>query len=234
MRNLPKLQVSPTTSTIPVIAIDGPSASGKGSVAELVAERLGFHYLDSGAIYRIVAFAAYKRSIAWSDADLLGTMAGTLNIEFRHGDIFLAGDRITEAVRSEEIGRGASEVAVHPPVRSALLALQQSFRKSPGLVADGRDMGSVVFPDAALKIFLTATAETRAQRRYLQIINRGQEADYLKILSDLEQRDFRDSQRSAAPLKQMPDAILLDTSSMNIEQAVNFILDLYQNNTNKL
>jgi CMP/dCMP kinase len=175
---LPKLQVSPITSTIPVIAIDGPSASGKGSVAELVAERLGFHYLDSGAIYRIVAFAAYKQSIAWSDADLLGTMAGTLNIEFRHGDIFLAGDRITEAVRSEEIGRGASEVAVHPPVRSALLALQQSFRKSPGLVADGRDMGSVVFPDAALKIFLTATAETRAQRRYLQIINRGQEADH--------------------------------------------------------
>jgi CMP/dCMP kinase len=231
---LPKLQVSPITSTIPVIAIDGPSASGKGSVAELVAERLGFHYLDSGAIYRIVAFAAYKQSIAWSDADLLGTMAGTLNIEFRHGDIFLAGDRITEAVRSEEIGRGASEVAVHPPVRSALLALQQSFRKSPGLVADGRDMGSVVFPDAALKIFLTATAETRAQRRYLQIINRGQEADYLKILSDLEQRDFRDSQRSAAPLKQMPDAILLDTSSMNIEQAVNFISHLYQNNTNKL
>lgn len=228
------MQVSPITSTIPVIAIDGPSASGKGSVAELVAERLGFHYLDSGAIYRIVAFAAYKRSIAWSDADLLGTMAGTLNIEFRHGDIFLAGDRITEAVRSEEIGRGASEVAVHPPVRSALLALQQSFRKSPGLVADGRDMGSVVFPDAALKIFLTATAETRAQRRYLQIINRGQEADYLKILSDLEQRDFRDSQRSAAPLKQMPDAILLDTSSMNIEQAVNFISHLYQNNTNKL
>jgi CMP/dCMP kinase len=231
---LPKLQVSPITSTIPVIAIDGPSASGKGSVAELVAERLGFHYLDSGAIYRIVAFAAYKQSIAWSDADLLGTMAGTLNIEFRHGDIFLAGDRITEAVRSEEIGRGASEVAVHPPVRSALLALQQSFRKSPGLVADGRDMGSVVFPDAVLKIFLTATAETRAQRRYLQIINRGQEADYLKILSDLEQRDFRDSQRSAAPLKQMPDAILLDTSSMNIEQAVNFISHLYQNNTNKL
>jgi CMP/dCMP kinase len=234
LRNLPKLQVSPITSTIPVIAIDGPSASGKGSVAELVAERLGFHYLDSGAIYRIVAFAAYKRSIAWSDADLLGAMAGTLNIEFRHGDIFLAGDRITEAVRSEEIGRGASEVAVHPPVRSALLALQQSFRKSPGLVADGRDMGSVVFPDAALKIFLTATAETRAQRRYLQIINRGQEADYLKILSDLEQRDFRDSQRSAAPLKQMPDAILLDTSSMNIEQAVNFLSHLYQNNTNKL
>jgi len=228
------LQASTSSSSIPVIAIDGPSASGKGSVAERVAEHLGFNYLDSGAIYRIVAFAAYKRNIAWSEADSLGAMAGTLNIEFRHGDIFLAGDRITEAVRSEEIGRGASEVAVHPQVRSALLALQQSFRKAPGLVADGRDMGSVVFPDATLKIFLTASAETRAQRRYLQIINRGQEADYLKILSDLEQRDYRDSQRSTAPLKQMPDATLLDTSRMNIEQAVNFILELYQNNTKKL
>lgn len=228
------MQASTSSSSIPVIAIDGPSASGKGSVAERVAEHLGFNYLDSGAIYRIVAFAAYKRNIAWSEADSLGAMAGTLNIEFRHGDIFLAGDRITEAVRSEEIGRGASEVAVHPQVRSALLALQQSFRKAPGLVADGRDMGSVVFPDATLKIFLTASAETRAQRRYLQIINRGQEADYLKILSDLEQRDYRDSQRSTAPLKQMPDATLLDTSRMNIEQAVNFILELYQNNTKKL
>jgi CMP/dCMP kinase len=230
LRNSLKLQVNATNSTIPVIAIDGPSASGKGSVAERVAERLGFHYLDSGAIYRIVAFAAYKRNIAWDEADLLGAMAGTLNIEFKHGDIFLAGDRITEAVRSEEMGRGASEVAVHPQVRKALLSLQQSFRKTPGLVADGRDMGSVVFPDAQLKIFLTATAETRAQRRYLQIINRGQQADYLKILSDLEQRDFRDSQRANAPLKQMPDAALLDTSSMNIEQAVNFILAHYKNN----
>jgi cytidylate kinase len=227
------LQANATPSNIPVIAIDGPSASGKGSVAERVAEHLGFHYLDSGAIYRIVAFAAYKQSIAWDKAEALGKLASTLNIEFKHSDIFLEGDRITEAVRSEEMGRGASEVAVHPPVREALLALQQSFRKAPGLVADGRDMGSVVFPDAQLKIFLTATAETRAQRRYLQIINRGQEADYLKILSDLEQRDFRDSQRTTAPLKQMPDAALLDTSSMNIEQAVDFILKRYKNNTKK-
>jgi cytidylate kinase len=227
------LQANATPSNIPVIAVDGPSASGKGSVAERVAEHLGFHYLDSGAIYRIVAFAAYKQSIAWDKAEALGKLASNLNIEFKHGDIFLEGDRITEAVRSEEMGRGASEVAVHPPVREALLALQQSFRKAPGLVADGRDMGSVVFPDAQLKIFLTATAETRAQRRYLQIINRGQEADYLKILSDLEQRDFRDSQRTTAPLKQMPDAALLDTSSMNIEQAVDFILKRYKNNTKK-
>ncbi|HAF00539.1 MAG TPA: (d)CMP kinase [Methylophilaceae bacterium] len=212
----------------PVIAIDGPSASGKGSVAERVAEHLNFHYLDSGAIYRIVAFAAHKKNIAWNDAEALGVLASSLAIAFKQGEIFLEEDRITEAVRSEEMSRGASEVAVHTPVRTALLALQQSFRKAPGLVADGRDMGSVVFPDAQLKIFLTATVETRAQRRYMQLLNRGQEADYLKILSDLEQRDFRDSQRSAAPLKQMPDAILLDTSHINIDEAVNFILTCYK------
>ncbi len=211
-----------------MIAIDGPSASGKGSVAERVAEHLNFHYLDSGAIYRIVAFAAHKKNIAWNDAEALGVLASSLAIAFKQGEIFLEEDRITEAVRSEEMSRGASEVAVHTPVRTALLALQQSFRKAPGLVADGRDMGSVVFPDAQLKIFLTATVETRAQRRYMQLLNRGQEADYLKILSDLEQRDFRDSQRSAAPLKQMPDAILLDTSHINIDEAVNFILTCYK------
>ncbi|MDX1915076.1 MAG: (d)CMP kinase [Methylophilus sp.] len=213
---------------IPVIAVDGPSASGKGSVAERVAEHLNFNYLDSGAIYRIVAFAAHKKNIAWSDAEALGVLASSLAIVFKQGEIFLEDDRITEAVRSEEMSRGASEVAVHTPVRTALLNLQQSFRKAPGLVADGRDMGSVVFPDAQLKIFLTATVETRAQRRYMQLLNRGQEADYLKILSDLEQRDFRDSQRSAAPLKQMPDAILLDTSHINIDEAVNFILTCYK------
>ncbi len=211
-----------------MIAIDGPSASGKGSVAERVAEHLNFHYLDSGAIYRIVAFAAHKKNIAWNDAEALGVLASSLAIAFKQGEIFLEEDRITEAVRSEEMSRGASEVAVHTSVRTALLALQQSFRKAPGLVADGRDMGSVVFPDAQLKIFLTATVETRAQRRYMQLLNRGQEADYLKILSDLEQRDFRDSQRSAAPLKQMPDAILLDTSHINIDEAVNFILTCYK------
>jgi len=213
---------------IPVIAIDGPSASGKGSVAEAVAEQLCFHYLDSGAIYRIVAFAAYKQSISWDAAEALGKLASTLEISFRHGDIFLEGDRITEAVRSEEMGKGASEVAVHPPVRAALLQLQRDFRKAPGLVADGRDMASVVFPDAVLKIFLTASVETRAQRRYLQITSRGQAADYDRILQDLRERDLRDSQRSAAPLKQLPDALLLDTTHLNIQQAVDFILQAYK------
>lgn len=215
-------------SDIPVIAIDGPSASGKGSVAERVAEQLGFHYLDSGAIYRIVAFVAHKQNIAWSDAAALGTLSQHLQISFKQGDIYLDGDKITEAVRSEDISRGASEVAVHPPVRQALLTLQQSFCQPPGLVADGRDMASVVFPNAQLKIFLTASVETRAQRRYEQLLNRGQNADYLKILSDLEQRDARDSQRSAAPLQQMSDALLLDTSHQTIQQAVDFILQHYK------
>lgn len=217
------------STSIPVIAIDGPSASGKGSVAERVAEYLGYHYLDSGAIYRIVAFAAHKQNIAWHDAEALGKLAQQLKISFRQGEIYLDGDKITAAVRSEDMSRGASEVAVHPPVRKALLALQQSFRQAPGLVADGRDMASVVFPDAQLKIFLTASVETRAQRRYEQLLNRGLDADYIKILSDLEQRDARDSQRTAAPLQQMPDAIRLDTSHLTIQQAVDFILAHYKN-----
>jgi CMP/dCMP kinase len=213
---------------IPVIAIDGPSASGKGSVAEKVAEKLGFNYLDSGAIYRIVAFAAYKQNIAWNNAQVLSQLAQQLNIAFKEGEIYLEGDRITEAVRSEEMGRGASEVAVHPEVRMALLTLQKNFRQAPGLVADGRDMASVVFTDAKLKIFLTASVEIRAQRRYQQLLNRGQSADLITILKDLQARDLRDSQRQSAPLKQMPDALLLDTTECTIQQAVEFILKHYQ------
>lgn len=220
--------MSNTPVIAPVIAIDGPSASGKGSVAEAVAEHLGFHYLDSGAIYRIVAFAAHKQNITWNHADALGQLASHLQIRFAQGEIYLEGDRITEAVRSEEMGKGASEVAVHPPVRTALLQLQRDFRQAPGLVADGRDMASVVFPDAVLKIFLTASVETRAKRRYLQIINRGLSADYDKILADLRERDLRDSQRNAAPLKQLPDALLLDTTERTIQQAVDFILQAYK------
>ena len=152
-------------SSIPVIAIDGPSASGKGTVAQLVAEKLNFHYLDSGALYRIVAFAAYKNNIEWNDAEKLGELAKNLKIQFSQSEIYLDGDRITEAVRSEEMSRGASEVAIHPPVRNALLDLQRSFRQAPGLVGDGRDMGSVIFKDAVLKIFLTASVQIRAERR---------------------------------------------------------------------
>ncbi|MES2546339.1 MAG: (d)CMP kinase [Pseudomonadota bacterium] len=213
---------------IPVIAIDGPSASGKGTVAQLVAEQLNFHYLDSGALYRIVAFAAYKNNIEWHQSDALGELAKKLKIEFSQNEIYLDGDRITEAVRSEEMSRGASEVAVHPPVRNALLDLQRSFRQAPGLVGDGRDMGSVIFKDAVLKIFLTASVEIRAERRYKQLINKGLPADYQQILADLQSRDHRDSQRSAAPLTQTADALLLETSERSIEQAVQFVLNAYQ------
>ncbi len=213
---------------MPVIAIDGPSASGKGTVAEKVAETLGYHYLDSGALYRIVAFAAYRDNTEWNQEDALGALASKLDVTFKHGDIFLAGDRITEAVRSEEMSRGASEVAVHQSVRNALLSLQKSFRQAPGLVADGRDMGSVVFKDAPLKIFLSASVETRANRRYQQILNKGLLADYTQILADLQARDWRDSQRSAAPLIQTPDALLLDTTQRTITEAVEFVVTAYK------
>jgi CMP/dCMP kinase len=221
---LQKLSANP----IPVIAIDGPSASGKGTVARLVAERLGYHYLDSGAIYRIVAYAAQQQNIAWDKADALGELTKTLRIQFMEDEIYLDGKPIGEAIRSDEISRGASEVAIHPPVRKALFDLQQSFRKLPGLVADGRDMGSVVFPDATLKIFLTANVEVRAERRYKQPIPANAPASYAQVLLDLKQRDFRDSQRRASPLIQTPDAVLLDTSHRSINDAVEFVLTAYR------
>jgi cytidylate kinase len=230
LKNLPKLSANPDIPVItPVIAIDGPSASGKGTVAQLVAEKLGFHYLDSGALYRIVALAAQQNNVAWDNADALGTLAKTLHIRFKDGEIFLGNDRITELVRSEEISRGASEVAIHSQVRNALLNLQHSFRKAPGLVADGRDMGSVVFTDAKLKIFLTASVEVRAERRYQQPIAKKLPANYAQILHDLQLRDTRDGQRRASPLIQTPDAVLLDTTHRSINEAVEFVLTAYKN-----
>jgi CMP/dCMP kinase len=209
----------------PVIAIDGPSASGKGSVAERVAKHFGFHYLDSGAIYRLLAYAAYQHNVAWTDASKLAAIAGKLDIRFESGEAYLDGQQVSAHIRSEQMGKGASEVAVHPDVRTALLQTQRNFRQAPGLVGDGRDIGSVIFPDAGLKIFLTAAVETRAKRRYEQLLQRGETANYALILDDLQQRDLRDSQRAAAPLKQLPDAILLDTTDKNIEQAVNIIIE---------
>ncbi len=229
LKSLQKLSAKPNISVIaPVITIDGPSASGKGTVAHLVADKLGFHYLDSGALYRIVALAAQQNNIVWDNAETLGSLAKTLDIHFSNGDIFLQKNNITEAVRSEEISRGASEVAIHPQVRGALFELQQSFRKMPGLVADGRDMGSVVFKDAALKIFLTANVEVRAERRYKQPIGKNIPANYAQILQDLQQRDYRDSQRRASPLIQTPDAVFLDTSYRSINEAVEFVLTEYK------
>ncbi|HWT29240.1 MAG TPA: (d)CMP kinase [Methylophilaceae bacterium] len=211
-------------TSIPVIAIDGPSASGKGTVAQIVADRLGYHYLDSGALYRIVALAARRQGLAWQDEPALAAMALKLEIRFDQGRIWLGNEDISEAVRTEEMSRGASEVAVHPAVRAALLDLQHSFRKAPGLVADGRDMATVVFPDAGTKIFLTASAEVRAERRYKQLMSKGNHANLADILKDLQARDARDRQRSVAPLQQSRDAELLETSALSIEQAVDSVL----------
>lgn len=213
---------------IPVIAIDGPSASGKGTVAQLVAQALGFHYLDSGALYRIVALAATKKGISWQDEAGLAAMARDLDIRFENGNVLVDGADVSHQVRTEEMGRGASEVAVYPAVRGALLELQHSFQKKPGLVADGRDMGSIVFPDAPVKIFLTASAETRAERRYKQLMEKGIHANLPDILQDLQARDARDRQRSVAPLKQCADAKLLETSDLTIEQAVEAVLQHYR------
>lgn len=215
----------------PVIAIDGPSASGKGSVAERVANYFGFHYLDSGAIYRLLAYAAFQQKVAWSDAEHLAEIASQMQIRFERGEAYLNGEQVGTHIRTENMGKGASEVAVHPAVRTALLQTQRNFRQAPGLVGDGRDIGSVIFPDAGLKIFLTAAVETRAKRRYDQLIQRGESADYALILADLQQRDLRDSQRAVAPLKQLPDAILLDTTDKNIEQAVNIIIEAFKKAT---
>ena len=215
-------------SVFPVIAIDGPTASGKGTVASLVAEKLGFHYLDSGALYRLVALASEKCGIDAKNGPELGLLVPKLLILFKNGQISLNGDDVTEAIRTENIGLRASAVAVHPEVRSALVGLQRSFRQSPGLVADGRDMASIIFPDAVLKVFLTATAAARAERRHKQLIARGISAKLSNLLQDLQERDARDSSRGTAPLLVADDAKVLETSELSIDQAVKTVLDWYQ------
>ena len=210
--------------TVPVIAIDGPSASGKGTVAQLVAQRLGYHYLDSGALYRIVALAARRQGVSWQDEAALAALAQTLDISFEHGEILLDGTVVSQDVRTEDMSRGASEVAIHPAVRCALVDLQHSFRRLPGLVADGRDMATVIFPDAGTKIYLTASAEVRAERRHKQLMEKGIDANLSEILQDLQQRDARDSQRLIAPLQKSAEAALLETSNLTIEEAVQSVL----------
>jgi cytidylate kinase len=210
-------------SYIPVIAIDGPSASGKGTVAQIVANNLGYHYLDSGALYRIVALAALEKGIDWQAEEAIAKLVPQLNIAFAQGEIYLNNSNVSERIRTEKIGQGASQVAAHPMVRLALVNLQHSFRQTPGLVADGRDMASVIFPDATVKIFLTATAEVRAERRYKQLVSKGQKADYQKILMDLQDRDTRDTNRATSPLIPDPEASLLETSELTVEEAVNIV-----------
>jgi 3-phosphoshikimate 1-carboxyvinyltransferase len=213
------------TKAAPVIAIDGPSASGKGTVAGRVAEALGYAYLDSGALYRLTALAAKRAGVDWADEAGVATIAAGLDVEFSAGDIRLNGSLVGDAIRTEEVSAGASKVAALPAVRAALLFRQRVFNKLPGLVGDGRDMGSVIFPRATLKVFLTASAEARAERRYKQLIEKGFSANLADLLADLKQRDERDSQRSVAPLRQEADARLLDTTALTIEQAVNQVLE---------
>ncbi len=212
---------------VPVIAIDGPSASGKGTVAQRVAQSLGYHYLDSGALYRLLAVAARRDGLVLSDEAALAALAGSMQIKFSGEKIWLDGVQIGDELRSEECAAAASQVAALPGVRSALLAKQHAFRRAPGLVADGRDMGSVVFPDAALKVFLTASAEARAERRYKQLKEKGIGANIAALLLDIRKRDDRDTQRGASPLRQASGASLLDTTALNIEQAVQAVLVRY-------
>ncbi len=212
----------------PVIAIDGPTASGKGTVASLVAQKLGFHYLDSGALYRLVALASEEAGINAQNGPELGHLVPKLLISFKNNQVFLNESDVTEAIRTESIGSRASVVAAHPEVRLALVDLQRSFRQFPGLVADGRDMASVIFPDAILKVFLTATAAARAERRYKQLIAKGISAKLEDLLQDLQARDARDSNRGSAPLVIAEGAKVLETSDLSIDQAVKTVLDWYQ------
>ena len=216
------------TSSIPVVTIDGPSASGKGTVAERVARALGFHFLDSGALYRLTALSALQAGVALDNEAGVARLAAALPATFRNGAVWLADANVTDAIRAEAVGEGASKVAALPAVRAALLDRQRAYRQAPGLVADGRDMGTVIFPDAPAKVFLTASAEARAERRYKQLIEKGNSASLPALVADMQARDARDTARAVAPLKPAPDALLLDTTHMDIESAVQAVLDHYR------
>ena len=214
----------------PVITIDGPSGSGKGTVAGLLARRLGWNLLDSGALYRLLAFAAGNHGVDLTNEELLKALAAHLDVQFLAAEegqlqrIILEGDDVSNDIRNEQVGAGASQVAALPAVREALQQRQRAFREAPGLIADGRDMGTVVFPDAPLKIFLTASAEERARRRYLQLKAKGDDVSLSSLLDEIRARDERDTQRSVAPLKPAADAIQLDSTELSIEQVLERIL----------
>jgi cytidylate kinase len=214
-------------SNIPVITIDGPTASGKGTVAHKVADRLGFHLLDSGALYRLTALSALRRGTDLGDEHALAKVAEHLPVRFNGGHIYLGTEEVSNAIRQEEVGNTASKIAALPAVRQALYGLQLSFRETPGLVADGRDMGTVIFPGAQLKVFLTASVEARAQRRYKQLIDKGFSANMDDLLADLQARDARDTQRAVAPLMPAEGAHILDTSQMTADEAVEQVLAWY-------
>jgi cytidylate kinase len=210
---------------VPVIAIDGPSGSGKGTISQIVADKLGYHYLDSGALYRLLALASENHGLSVDSESDLETLAEHLDVQFSaDGSIVLEGELVTDAIRTEEMGNRASQIAAIGSVRAALLARQRAFRENPGLVADGRDMGTVVFPAAEVKIFLTASAQARAERRYKQLKEKGISVNLAHLLEDIRSRDERDSQRKAAPLKAAEDAIQLDTTDLSIDEVVDKVL----------
>jgi len=211
---------------VPVIAIDGPGGSGKGTIAHRVADHLGWHCLDSGALYRIVAVAGAARDLALDDEPALIDLANRLQIRFEPEHVWVDGDDLAQAIRGEVAGAGASQVGALPALRAALLQRQRDFAVAPGLVADGRDMGTVVFTDAPLKIFLTASAEERAQRRYNQLINKGQGVSLPSLLEDICARDDRDMNRTVAPLRPAMDAVVIDSTQMNIDEVMKAVLDL--------
>ncbi|MBV7482237.1 (d)CMP kinase [Bordetella sp. BOR01] len=215
-------------SPVPVIAIDGPTASGKGTVAHRVAKSLGWAVLDSGALYRLTALAALNRSLAAEDEAGVARVACHLDVRFEGRHIYLEGAEVGEAIRQERVGNFASRIAAYPALRQALLERQRAFRVPPGLVADGRDMGTVVFPDAAVKVFLVADVEARAERRCKQLIEKGISANLSDLLRDMRERDARDTQRSAAPLVPAADAHVLDSSYLTIEQTVQAVLDFWK------
>jgi cytidylate kinase len=210
---------------VPVIAIDGPSGSGKGTVAAAIAHRLGWHLLDSGALYRVVADAALGRGVPLEDGAALAMLAAELEIRFSGDTVWVAGVDRTLAIRTEEVGAAASKVAAHEAVRAAMLDLQRAQRQMPGLVADGRDMGTVVFPDAALKVFLDASLEARAERRYIQLKNKGLAVSVSDLLAALEERDRRDRGRAVAPLRPADDAVLIDSTGLTVDAVITRVLE---------
>ncbi|MEL0048097.1 MAG: (d)CMP kinase [Gammaproteobacteria bacterium] len=209
-----------TGSVVPVVTIDGPSGAGKGTVASLVADATGWHLLDSGALYRIIAVAGLGKGIDLADTASLVTLSERLDIVFADGKITVDGADYTDAIRSEEAGNSASQVAALAPVRAAILTLQQGFRKAPGLVADGRDMGTVVFPDAPVKVFLDASAQARAERRYNQLKNKGLGVNLRALIAQIQERDARDRERAVAPLKPAEDALIIDSTNMSIDEVL--------------
>ncbi|HHS99824.1 MAG TPA: (d)CMP kinase [Thiomicrospira sp.] len=205
-------------TNVPVVTIDGPSGVGKGTLAQYLTCKTGFHLLDSGAIYRALAFGAVKNQLALDDIPGLVALSGTLPVEFKATSILYDGVDVTSKVRTEEVAAVASTVAVIPEVRAALLQRQKDFAELPGLIADGRDMGTVVFPDSPVKLYLTASAEVRAERRVKQLKNQGIDANIAKITQDIKERDERDTGRKTAPLKPADDAVVIDTSDLDIQQ----------------